>query len=444
MATILSSVAFMGATACGGAPAPEPERPDFWTSAQNILVGGFVAPAPADYYDGGNESFITVERYRELKNAGFDFIVGHAEKGFKSPDVLNALECAKEAGVKYVINSDIMNFYNSTPERIKQTIGSSIEHEGCMGAFAVDEPQATRYKNIGALWDRFSKATDKKLLINLLPLIMPDEFPMYNVTTYQELYSAVTYEQYLQSYCDYVKNDFISIDIYPFYQKEVGGSMTYSMYVPWLRNLEIAETVAVRNGREHWQCVQGQQVHSFSKKPDYYDVRMQIYTSMAYGVQTFEYYCYFTPQEVERPCLIDKQGNQTSIYHAAKRVNDEIHAFGDVFVQYVSGWQGVMPVGSCPEFDLLQTPLKTCDRIEVQASQNALVGVFRDKQGKDAYMTTNFTVPGDGLSNRVTMKIKDAEKAVCYIGGVRTEKALENGVLTLDLGPGEGVFVIPE
>ena len=448
LAMILSTVLLFGAVGCGGSQKDDSKgatsQPAFWTSAENIRIGGFVAPVPANYY-GDNESYITVERYQELKNAGFDFIVGHAETGFKSADVLQALECAKEAGIQYVVNADILVFANSTPERIQEAIGSTLEQEGCFGAFAVDEPQASRYATIAKLWEKYRLATDKKLLINLLPYIVEEDFPMYNATTYEELYSAPSYEAYIEYYCQQVKNDFISVDIYPFYEDTSGVLPVYTLYEPWLRNLEIVENLAIKYGREHWQCVQGQKVHGFSKEPDYNDIRMQVYTSMAYGAQTFQYYCYFTPREVERPCLIDKNGNRTAIYDAAKRVNDEIHAFGDVFVDYVSGWKGVMPIGQCAAFDMLETPLQSYKGIEsVKAADNALLGVFNDRDGNDAYMLTNFTVPGYGLDNSVSLKLKDTSSAVCYIGGQKQVIALEDGELKLTLGPGEGIFIIPQ
>ena len=64
--------------------------------------------------------------------------------------------------------------------------------------------------------------------------------------------------------------------------------------------------------------------------------------------------------------------------------------------------------------------------------------------GRDAFMITNYTVPGEKIDNTVTVTFNDATSAICYIGGVKTVKQLEDGKLTLNLGPGEGVFVVPE
>lgn len=425
----LCALLSFGTVSCGN---KKPALPELGDGAKNVRIGGFIAPPPENYY-GNNETYITEERYREIKNVGFDFVVGHAETGLRNENVFAALDCAKAAGVKYFVNADILSFYNATPERLRDAIGEVIAHEACMGIFVNDEPSAKRFRALGALQSRFEQVTDKIMHVNLLPYV--EDANMLGVPTYGE---------YLDSYCASVDNDFISMDIYPFYEKAEGERMRYSMSQDWLKNLEMIQTRASEHCLEHWQCVQGQKVFGHSKEPDYFDMRMQIYTSMAYGAEVFQYYCYFTPKESVLPCLIDKDGTQTSLYADAKKINDEIHAFGKMFVHFASGWKGVLPVGACEDFDRLSSPLKKTERIEsIQASENALIGVFEDEDGRDAFLVTNYTVPGDRLNNEITIKFNRTAEAVCYIGGVRSEKQLEKGELRLTLGPGEGVFVLP-
>ncbi len=441
LAIFLSLIIALGISGCGD-NMNKIEIQDFSKIEQktkNITIGGLIAPPPAGYhhYEDGttNENFITTERYVQAAEAGFDFLEGHAEKGFKSPEVTQALNSAKEAGIKYMVNSDILLFYNSTPERIKEAIGDVLEHEGCFGVFAVDEPQATRYDTIAMLWNRYKQATGKFMEVNLLPF---DKEVQYGVPTYDD---------YVEQFCQKIDTNYISVDIYPFYEKNPStGEVGYGMYDSWLYNLETIQNFAVKYGnREHWECVQGQKVHGFSKLPDYNDIRMQIYTSMTYGASAFQYYCYWTPEEVERPCLIDKRGNPTSIYYDAKKVNLEIKKFGNVFVHFAPGWKGVLPVGESKQFDYLRTPLKSYPRIKsVQSTDAAIIGAFNDGEGRDAFMITNCTVPGLNVKNTVTVNFNDAKTAICYIGGEKIVKETDNGKLTLELGAGEGVFVVPE
>lgn len=428
---------------------PVKEFSEIEKNEQNIIIGGLIAPPPAGYhhYEDGttNRNFITEEVYAQVKECGLDFVEGHAETGFFNEDVKAALDAAVAAGTGYMINADVRIFLNSSVQRIEEAIGDILEHEGCFGVFMRDEPPATEYPTLGTMYNKMSQVTDKFLEINLLPY---DPSVNYNNSTTDNTlnYGLAAYDRYVEGFCEQVDSHYISVDIYPFYESELAaGVMGYSMYEYWLLNLETVMNIAAREGRSHWECLQGQKVHGFSKKPDYNDIRMQIYTSMAYGASAFQYYCYWTPEEVERPCLVDKQGNPTSIWYDAKKINHEVKAFGNVFTYFVSGWKGVMPLGECVQFTHLRTPLESYPKIKsAESTEAAIIGVFNDGQGRDAFMITNYTVPGEKIDNTVTVTFNDATSAICYIGGVKTVKQLEDGKLTLNLGPGEGVFVVPE
>ena len=58
-------------------------------------------------------------------------------------------------------------------------------------------------------------------------------------------------------------------------------------------------------------------------------------------------------------------------------------------------------------------------------------------------MITNFTEPTDEISNTVTVQFDSGiTKARVYRKGEPSDHSLKEGTLTLDLEPGEGVFVI--
>ena len=59
-------------------------------------------------------------------------------------------------------------------------------------------------------------------------------------------------------------------------------------------------------------------------------------------------------------------------------------------------------------------------------------------------MVTNFTDPDVVTSNNeIVMQLKEANKAIIYINGVREVVDLDNQTLKLSLKPGEAAFVIP-
>jgi hypothetical protein len=88
--------------------------------------------------------------------------------------------------------------------------------------------------------------------------------------------------------------------------------------------------------------------------------------------------------------------------------------------------------------------LQSHDRIlSVSASQDTLVGTFKDAFDNDAFMVVNFDDPAHNSTDTVTIDLKGTSKAVVYEKGVRTEVNAPKGKLTLNIEAGSGAFVIP-
>lgn len=447
-----------GMTACGGRKEAMPDYSDD-IGVKTVRFAGLTEPPPAGYYhyedkESGttttNLNFSTVERYTEAVEAGIDILIAHAQPGIvdgNDPDdpILAALDAAEEAGAKLIVNyQSAVNFGNSTPENIDTVLGATLSHPACYGIVVKDEPGYTSFASLGRAYDVFSQLqeqkpeyADKYFYINLLPA--------YGV-------SEISYPEYIETYCQLVGTNYISTDFYPYNS----DGLNHSVRENWLYNLEVMQKAAVRYDMEHWEYLQGCQAYPQSKRPDYNDLRQEIYASMAYGTELFQYYCYWTPAEFGEEndhysCLIDCYGKQTDIYEAAKKINNEIHAFEHVYMNFVDGWLGVMTfVGSNNElgynsaFNLLQSPVTKHGRIKsVETQEDLVVGCFRNEDNYDGFMVVNYSVPGENKPSNVKMTFNGATKAVCYIGGQEVVKDLNKGVLELSLGAGEGVFVIP-
>ena len=140
-------------------------------------------------------------------------------------------------------------------------------------------------------------------------------------------------------------------------------------------------------------------------------------------------------------------------YYWAQEVNSEISKFDHVYLSF--DWDGVMGVNgtnnteSDPEyvnssFNLLATPLEQLDcATKVTATEDTLIGQFKDKDGRDGLIVTNFNEPTADLSDTVDFEFKDANRAVVYKNGERKIYEVKNNKLRLKLATGEGVFVIP-
>ena len=81
----------------------------------------------------------------------------------------------------------------------------------------------------------------------------------------------------------------------------------------------------------------------------------------------------------------------------------------------------------------------------VTTSRDTLFGYFNDVDGNDGIMVVNYNETTLNLTDEVTLNFDSSKynKAICYVGGKKTVVNLSGGKLNLELGVGEGVFVIP-
>jgi Holliday junction resolvase RusA-like endonuclease len=86
----------------------------------------------------------------------------------------------------------------------------------------------------------------------------------------------------------------------------------------------------------------------------------------------------------------------------------------------------------------------------MQSNVDVLVGVFEDKDGKnsatDGFIVLNYSDPyysTKGDSDNVVLTFDNATHALVYKDGKQYVAQLNDGVLSLYLESGEGVFVIP-
>ena len=186
------------------------------------------------------------------------------------------------------------------------------------------------------------------------------------------------------------------------------------------------------------------------------DLTFQVYTDMAFGINGFTYFTYrksflggFGGGCVEN----DVSCKPTEVYYWAQETNEAINKFDHVYLSF--DWNGVMGVNGKnnvaddPEYENasfmnLATPLKELDCAKsVSATEDTIIGQFKDKDGRDGLMVTNFSEPTTGLRDVVSFEFKKANRAIVYRNGERKIYEVKKNKLDLKLACGEGVFVIP-
>lgn len=301
-------------------------------------------------------------------------------------------------------------------------------------------------------------------------------FPSFSSVVRSEF--GGVFEDYLSYYCDNVLSKlttgekWLSVDRYPLTYNKNGEKCLDS---EWLFDVQtVAKTARAYDGIKTNFFIQtmpyginedgspqGAKYGSRDRVPTYEDVKMQEYALMAFGYDGISMFCYGTPLvgfefAESQYAMIGRDGKKTDIYDSVKRANYECMAFDHVLLQF--DWVGTFTndagqttVGTNRTTNasfkqLTRISLENIPSLkEVTSTADTLFGYFTDKEGNDGIMAVNYNETTKNLSDKaeLTFDATKYNRAVVYNGGMKTVRELSVGKLVLELGVGDGAFVIP-
>ena len=296
--------AICGITACEKAPTP------------HIPILGWYSIPPGEH--------ATLEHYREMREAGFDYSFSHI---FSYEDAVHALDLCAQVGMKSVFMCPELK---TQPE---ETVRSVMNHPGLGMYFLRDEPQIDEMESLGQ-WARRIESVDSRhpCYLNLLPGYGPE------------------YEASLRVFSEKVNLPQISFDHYPI--SVVDGEL--SLGPTWYQNLEILYAEACRTGKPLWAFALATSHLSFPI-PTIDHLRLQIYSNLAYGAQMLQYFTYWQPgTEIWdfQSAPITFNGYRSPVYELVREMNREIQQRAFVWdgchVDKISHVADTIPVGTRP------------------------------------------------------------------------------------------------
>ena len=349
---------------------------------------------------GVPEAETTLERFQELKESGINinFSVYSSIEA-----VEKALDVAHEAGVKLMPACPELK---SEPEKSAERL---MKHPALAGYHLRDEPGAADFPELGE-WVKRIQSVDKEhgCYINLFPnyagqevligkdgVLAPGEDP---------------YAKHVALFLKEVPVPFISFDHYPV----VEDNGVRTLRTGWYKNLEIIADASVKSGLPFWAFALAI-AHTPYPIPTIAELRLQMFSNLAYGAQTLQYFTYWHPGDNtpwdfhDSPINLD--GSRTIVYDRIKQVNQEIHSLSGVFkgAELLSIWHtgseipdGTRPIDKLPK--QIQS-LNTGDGI-------AIVSVLKN-QGKQFLVIVN-----RDFLNPLTIDLKTDNKV---------RKVLKNG-----------------
>lgn len=438
-------------SACGGAETEEHEEPVF-AEDKSLTIGGWVGLSS---YDD------TQMRY--LQESGIDtlYLLANAYDVETTKAQLSALAgvgvSAYLAGGNTVDRIELIENYNDVPN---------------LKGMTFDEPDKKQIDELSKYIAKYSSlANGKNFFVNL--------FPSSSLKVLTDF--GGNYENYLQYGYDKLISKsstgekWISVDRYPLKEEKnenATGDFTpvsndatlVKLDTGWLRDLEATAILGRKYSLKTNFFIQSMPyLPSHNVLPSYEDIRMQIYTAMAFGFDGIAEFCYGTPaigEEFQKPqvAMIDRDGQPTAIYKAAKKANLEVKNFDHVYLSF--DWQGVFTNDagktitekerrtSNTSFQNLTERLDIAeiDSINsVYSSCDTLFGYFRNEQNREAIMAVNYNETRSARSDTVRIAFDSDQYRYCivYEGGEKKIAGFSEGVLELELDIGEGMFVVP-
>lgn len=249
---------------------------------------------------------LSLERFQELKEAGFNINFSHIGS---FEDAVKSLDYAEQAGVKVMFTcQELRTDTENTVLKVK-------DHPALYGYFLRDEPANNDFPDL-AEWAAKIKAVDPDhvIYLNLFPNYAPDEV------------LGSTYPEHVRKFIDEVKLPLVSFDFYPVTE---GG-----IRERWWENLEVISRESAAAGLPFWAFALST-AHKPYPVPTMASLRLQFYTDLAYGAQGLQYFTYWNPVPGTwdfHDAPIDLDGNRTPVYDLVKAMNVELQARAGVFV----------------------------------------------------------------------------------------------------------------
>ena len=285
MAAALASLLLAG---CGGkADIPEATLP---------ILAWYSIPA----------EHLSVERFQELKEAGFNINFSHIGS---FDDAVKSLDCAQQAGVKVMFTCRELF---TDPEN---TVKKVMDHPALFGYFLRDEPVNKDFPDLAAWADRIKAVDpDHVIYLNLNPNYAPEE------------YLGSPYREHVHKFIEEVRLPLVSFDFYPVTESGIRER--------WWENLEDISQESAAAGLPFWAFALST-AHKPYPIPTMASLRLQFYTDLAYGAQGLQYFTYWNPVPGTwdfHDAPIDLDGNRTPVYDLVKAMNAELQARADIFV----------------------------------------------------------------------------------------------------------------
>jgi len=374
---------------------------------KKFIIGGYVGPHQ------------TEEQYRLFKQAGFNTVLDYPWEGDKYQKTLELAE--KVGGLDVILDiSQQFLIYKPEPfvpyERIAKFIKEVQGNKAVIGYNLFDEPTAAQVAILVAA-GKYVKSLE------------PDKLTWISFFLHNDKLARSVLEQFTPTV--------ISSPHYPYRGKDDSLEELY-------RILETYRSMALQFRTPLWLFVQSaswswpQNRDDDRRAPTAAEMRLQVYSDLAYGARALWYFTYATPHHTKMltSVILDSDDKIKPAYAGVKAINAEVQALGPVLMTLSSidvmhlkpNHKGVKPFA----------PNSVIAKID---GENLLTGFFKDASGGDYFMVVNKLTRSANKNIRLTLqpKVKGLLQ-IDKVSGRPVQYPLNKGAAVINLEPGDGML----
>ncbi len=275
---------------------------------------------------------VALERYQKVPEGGVQ-IMTCAQYDGADPDALHyQLDLAAEVGVKLVVS---VEQYSS--DMIRYVVNDIKDHPALWGYTVGDEPHADLFEYLG----------ERMAIVHETDPAHPCHLNLNGTGgTFGPggSYHTDTYDEYLERFVNEVHPDFLSFDVYP-------CITDYVIQKDWYSSLEQIAAKAKKYNMDFWTytsvCV-FTDGNGTQAAPSVATIRLQDYTSLAYGSRALEYFTWAGDDGNMAVCNLAGDISTTNpTFDCLKTVNEEVQNRAFVFDGCNVNWAGLY--GAVPD-----------------------------------------------------------------------------------------------
>jgi len=357
-------------------------------------------------------------QYRAIKDAHVNYIQNVLGSALDTEERnLKMLELAKKYGMKmFVADSRV----NGSAEDIKAMVDYYHKYPATAGYYVVDEPDVKGMEGAAKKYQTIL-SFDKQAVpyVNLLPSWADQDYDTY-------------VNQWIEK-CGKDNLKYLSFDCYPFMSD---GSLRNTYY----QNLDVIRRAGLKNGVQTSCYLQSVGILNAYRRPSEADMRLNVYSCLAYGIKNLVWFTYWTPTgrgEKFTNAIIDSCGKKTDLYVPFQQLNRQISQLGKTLIKldavsvYHVGKEMQAGVIGLPSDFLLQP---------VNNGAEIIITDFEEKTTRRKYvMTVNkSTQHAEVVLVKLKAGIQIREIEPSSNPSTRSEYNRKKQELRINLLPGEG------